>query len=241
MEVCKLCKQPSKLIKAHIVPEAFWPKVSDVGSPKIISNSAGFYPKKSPIGVYDENILCEACDNSLGQLDQHACEKLLKANDQKTLYNRGEIIAHEYPSADAKMLVAFVASVAWRASVSTHNFYGRVDLGPYEPLIASALNNAKELPAHIHVFIGEFEKQTEGFLNPHWTRFEGVRVWVIYAGRFVLYLKLDKRELPDPFDKLRLEHGKPVWTIAREWQTSKEFHLMRKLVLSNQTAFVKAV
>jgi hypothetical protein len=58
MECCRLCRQPKKLIQAHVIPEAFFRemRVGDGAPPLLVKT--GEYPRRSPIGVYDQTILC---------------------------------------------------------------------------------------------------------------------------------------------------------------------------------------
>ncbi len=71
----------------------------------------------SQTGISDSNILCAACDNTLGIYDKHAVEisRLLGTSSEKIGIKSFEIhnkkVNHEY-------LALFAASVVWRASVS---------------------------------------------------------------------------------------------------------------------------
>jgi hypothetical protein len=52
---CKLCGVDKKLVKAHIIPEAFFkPLRSGKNAPLLIR--PGDYVKRAPIGVYDKTI-----------------------------------------------------------------------------------------------------------------------------------------------------------------------------------------
>lgn len=188
MAICNLCKKDKRLVKAHVVPEPFWPS-SESGTPKLLSNIEGAHPKRSPIGVYDEGILCETCDNSLGQLDQHAVERLLRSQARKALMDDHNCIGYQHEYACPETVRKFIASVAWRASISTHPFYSRVKLGPYQEMIGNALRDGTALDHSTHAVLGEFDNPIGGFLDPHWIRMDGVRVWLIYAGRFIFYQK----------------------------------------------------
>ena len=56
--ICRGCNQDKKLVKAHIIPESFFRGLRGEKEPaKILSNRKDFYPKKSPIGIYDTEIL----------------------------------------------------------------------------------------------------------------------------------------------------------------------------------------
>ena len=72
MAQCRLCAEDRKLVKAHVIPEAFFRVLRAGGeTPILISNVANTYPKRSPIGVYDQNILCEDCETMFSQVDDY--------------------------------------------------------------------------------------------------------------------------------------------------------------------------
>ena len=112
MGICRLCGEEKPLIKAHIVPAPFWPNATS-GMPKLLTNTEGIFPRRAPIGVYDEEILCRTCDQTLGILDQKAAENLLQAKPVP-LFGSARDIGYHYPNYQSDDLLSFVASVAWR-------------------------------------------------------------------------------------------------------------------------------
>ena len=74
-------------------------------------------------------------------------------------------------------------------------------------------------------------------LNPHATRFDGVRFWLIYASRFIFFIKVDKRVTPKVFDEYVIRKGRPIVTIVRSFDQSKELPILRKLARGNPGAF----
>ena len=56
--LCRLCGNTGKFVKAHIIPEAFFRILRKDGStPLLVTGTPNQFPKRSPIGVYDEGIL----------------------------------------------------------------------------------------------------------------------------------------------------------------------------------------
>lgn len=100
--------------------------------PKIIS--------KQPTGEYDGNILCAECDNiKIGQLEDYASKVLYSGNLSKN--NLLKISAFPNPGGTAHTLVEnllysefklFLLSILWRASISSRDYFNKVQLGPYE-------------------------------------------------------------------------------------------------------------
>lgn len=230
---CRLCLEERQLIKAHIIPRAFWPL--DECTPKVLSNNSGIYPSRSPQGVYDPDILCGKCDAELlGPLDQHAAKALLRGK-RKVLSFRGMAI-RQYPEAEAAKIRVFVASVAWRASISKHRFFARVKLARYEDVIRQMIMGVQTEQGSIEIAIAEFDG-AQGILDPHQTRFDGVRFNLIYADRFVFYIKTDRRPCPEFLVEGLVRPERPVITIPRSWYQSKERDLMQRIARSHPKAF----
>lgn len=236
LPVCQLCREERKLIDAHILPRAFWRLSKPSERPaKIISDSE--HPKVTRKGVYDQTILCRDCDNLIGTLDGHAVKALLKSEPISAARLGRSVLGKCYPRADATELTKFVASVAWRASISKQRFFHRVKLGPYEEPIRQWILTGGERPRGIEATLAEFDRYEVPILDPHQTKTEGVRYWVIYGDRFVFYLKTDQRPTPISLRPLALTDGQPVISVVRSWLTSKEFTIQRKLAYKNRGAF----
>jgi len=58
--ICKLTGKKGKPLKSHIIPHSFYRNImySDQNNTmKLVSNSANTYPQRSPIGVYDNEMV----------------------------------------------------------------------------------------------------------------------------------------------------------------------------------------
>jgi len=155
--ICKLCNKQTELIKAHIIPECFYRLDLYSGEiPRLVSNTAGTYPKRAPIGVYDENILCGPCDQEIGIYDQHACELLIRNVGQfsKRLSDDGRPMFLSVPHFDYNKLKLFLMSILWRAGISDQKFFDRVSLGPFLDKLHSMIVNKDPLAIvkHLPVF-----------------------------------------------------------------------------------------
>jgi hypothetical protein len=235
MPICKLCTEDKKLIKAHIVPRAFFllpPPTQDAA--KAISDND--HPKRVRDGIYDMEILCGECDGKLGLLDQHAAEHLLQKGTTGKVELGRTTFGHFYETADPEILRKFVASVAWRASISNHYFFRVVKLGRYEELIRGALLGINDLDP-IDVVLGEFDKDGAAMLNPHRTRFGDINFWVIYASKFIFYLKVDQGRCPPDFTAYKLQKDQKVAAVLRSWMESRERDVMVGLARRNPNAF----
>jgi hypothetical protein len=60
---CKFCGNDISLIKAHVIPAGFFRRAKQgKENLKLITNKAGEFTKRAPIGVYDETIVCSSCE-----------------------------------------------------------------------------------------------------------------------------------------------------------------------------------
>ncbi len=240
MAFCRLCRKSRKLINAHIIPRSFYVALDNSEGPmKIVASQPGAYARRSPNGIYDPNILCAECDNAIGgQLETHAVEQLLRPRERLAVSDSGTHLAHIYAGADPNRIFRFIASIAWRASVSTQAFFRSFDIGLWEEQLRPILLDREfSLSAHQPDFdanIVEFDQWSVPFLLPFRTRIEGLSYLCIFAARFCFYLKLDRRPTSDPLDETALSartaRGDTV-TLLQCWKTSKERQAMREILL----------
>ena len=239
MTVCRLCDQKKKLIKAHIVPRSFLQLSADVDkAAKILSTKQGYFPKRTLTGVYDQGILCKDCDAQIGVFDEHAASSLIHSKNVQS-FKEKDVKLKFYNDAKPKMIQKFILSLAWRSSVTSHEFFSRVRLGPYEEKIREYLLSDDIDIFKISASIAEFDDRNfdTSFLNPHCSKFDGVTVWHFYANRFIFYVKADKQKLPRCFEPIRLQPGKVVMSLVREWHESKEKAAMVQTAKANPNAF----
>ena len=244
MTHCKFCGQERKLIKAHVIPEAFFRDLDDgSGAPLLVSGTPGEFQKRAPTGVYDRTILCADCESIFGAPDSYAAEIFLNKFDTyfQPVEFAGELIALLSPTADQMRILHFLVTVLWRASVSTHKFYSRVKLGPYESLGLSA---AKAAPASVPCefdAIFSFWKEsrydtiTAPLLDPTPERWDGVRGYRLYLGKCVAYIKVDQRPFPAGLKASSLREGDQLVLLGRSFERSKDFQAMRRTALRSQS------
>ena len=109
--ICKFCGLDRPLIKAHIIPKAFFMPLRKGKKPaKLISQNG--YPKKSHIGVYDKEILCNVCEKKFQLWDDYGQKLLLQESDQLTprIYH-GKVVGYEINEFDYSRLKLFFLSI----------------------------------------------------------------------------------------------------------------------------------
>ncbi len=91
---CKGCGEDKKLVRSHVIPEAFFRGLRDGNTaPRMLTNIEGKYPKKAPIGVYDQTILCADCENVFQLYDDYGCTVLLKDEEKHEKLMKDDFLA----------------------------------------------------------------------------------------------------------------------------------------------------
>jgi hypothetical protein len=133
---------------------------------------------------------------------------------------------------DYRLLKLFAIAVLWRASVSSHSFFSRVRLGPFE-------ENAREMllqrdPGDATTFATLFSVWDDGteplWMDPIAERWDLVRSYRFYLGRFVTYVKVDSRPLPEQLAKAALTPEGPLHVVSRQLAASKDFRVAQHIL-----------
>lgn len=235
MTICKLCAQNRKFIKAHAIPEAFFRELRvDGASPLLISGKTGQFPKKAPIGVYDEAVLCEVCEPLFGKIDDYGIDVLLRKFDQyfDPVQGNGSVASFESVGADPNRLLQFLVTVIWRASVSSHKFYANVALGPHEVAARAAVNIGEPLSPIFDAVLSRWRDEggrvpTTVLLDPRREKWFGVNAYRLYLGEIVAYIKVDARPFPPAMRLLSLRSAPPVRIVVRTMSESKDLQAVR--------------
>jgi len=233
--ICKLCDRETKLIKAHIIPEKFFICLrSEKKAPELHSNVKNVYPKRIPIGIYDKNILCAACDNKIGVWDNYAQNLLLgEFSEENAIHVNGEKVAYKIENYDFDKLKLFFLSIIWRASISSEPFYEKINLGPYQDVIKKMILNADPgAEDQYQVVLAKFsDPNIKSILDPHMDKFDHVNFIRVYLTGFVAYIKVDKRKCPGFMNDLFMRGNEPLILPLRDVQGSQDGQLLKELHL----------
>lgn len=202
MGICRLCLEEKKLIRAHIIPKGFYKYLYPENGKKeallIIRNNDKSL--RSPVGEYDENILCADCDGRLGIYDNYAQEIILKSTPEPFLDPQN---VWKIDNVDYDLLKMFFISLLWRASISKREFFEEVDLGPYEKKCRLAIleNNSGSVDDYSLIFTKFTSNESKEILNKNITvpirhRVENFNFYIIYLpNAYKVYIKVDKQSL----------------------------------------------
>jgi hypothetical protein len=211
VRVCKLCANEATLIDAHVIPRSFWEIDHALPAPRTITNIKGEFPKRIPIGVYDQTIVCDRCERGFSDYDSYAADLLLSRFKEfgEVRDDSGKLTAYLHHDPDYRRLKLFVIAVLWRASASSHQFFIRVHLGPFEKKAREML--LRRDPGNATTFSVWFSVwDSPMIMDPFAECWGGVRAYRFYLGRFVAYIKVDKRPFPEPFASAVLSPNGPL-------------------------------
>lgn len=228
---CKLCGEPAALVNSHIIPRAFF-DLKPTEPTTLFSNTPGQYPKKAPDAVYDR-IVCDSCERSFSLYDDYAI-KTLKLNlaHYRRVQQFGGPPTLIASNIDYRLLKLFCVSVLWRASVSMHPFYKRVQLGPLEKKAKEILASgqpgiANEFAAWWSFFDIDWEFP---ITDPFRERWSGVTAYRFYFGRVIGYFKADRKPTPQQFCDIEIAQNRDLILVGRDFQKSKDLQTARRLM-----------
>jgi len=248
--ICRLCLQHKKLVKAHIIPKwvfkNLYPNPKNIDARLIMVDTKTLYSKRKPIGIYDNSILCEKCDGKIGKYDEYAKKIFL---DSQLMNHPSLEKAYLTQQVDILKIQLFLISLLWRASISNLREFKKINLGNYEEKFRKVLFENK-LGLSIEVIIGKFDSKiiptltNKSILLPFKTRIDGINTYIVYLPRgFKIWIKVDKRNFPNPLNKIAISNMKSKILVMKlgDYEKSKEFKIMSSLAnkIPNHYAKVK--
>jgi hypothetical protein len=156
----------------------------------------------------------------------------------KTVWHEGVATGYELTGADSKRLKLFFISLLWRASVSTHSFYKRVSIGPWEEHARKMVRAADPGKAdEFGVVLAKFDARWGNtILNPHAGKLVGINYVQFYLGGFVGYIKTDRRQWPEPLSQFLVTPESCVLVVGRDTAGSPELPVLREMARQPKNA-----
>lgn len=235
--ICKLTGKEDTPAKAHIIPESFYLIDKDVNEPSLLAtNSKGIYPKRSWKGIYDDSIVTQEGEKYFLKCDDYAFKLLVEQfASAKPLELKGSIVGYMYDNFDYDKLKLFFLSVLWRAAVSSHPFFKRVDIGPHLEIIRKAIiesdpGNSDFYSTVLALFDAGDERNWAKIMDPFKGRIADITFYTFYLGNIVAYIKVDKRKARTPMREMQIDPNKPLYLVKRNFWDSKEVSIMRNIV-----------
>jgi hypothetical protein len=237
---CKYCGKTTNLIDAHIIPESFFRDIDLSRSGlRMYSAKEDQHPKRSPIGVYDTGILCQACEDKFAPFDDYAARLLIQREFQRESIDDEEgHLGYYIFDVDYRRLKLFGMSVLWRAAISSQDYFNYIRLGSH---FFSLDRMVKDLnpggPQDFSLLIWEelFPDNKVVMIKGYRTRIlDGLRFYAIPMGKFVLLIKVDRRNIEDiESNMMILKPNTPLAVSEIPFQGSKHEEIIRGIIKRN--------
>ena len=250
MPICRLCKSEGKpLVKSHIIPRSLFKLIAKGGPYSVYfkAQKSGVTTDYKQAGIYDDEILCKDCEARFSELDKHGNQVLSRPRGEADVYRDPQGVACGFILRDLKyeLFKRFLLAVLWRASVSSHEFFRRVDLGCHEDRILNILLNDKAISAETYssILIHPIGQRYPGTILPPWThRLDGVRFYRLYFPDVIALIKVDQRRTPEWLSRVQLQSSGDNYMIFlpyRGLQEEKFFANMKKFIHAHELAASK--
>lgn len=209
---CPFCTRSGKRVNAHIIPRAFFEDISIDGS-VLKQREIGAHPKRLPIGVYDDEIWCQSCEQKYGKYDDYAIDIL------RTPLEKFDPLHHAYELAieKPKELKLFFIALLWRASTSNKRLFNNVSIdsfsGSAKKLLTSGSAESREDFSTIISFSGNDEKL---IADPVKVRHSGVLFYRFFLGRFTADIKVSRLPTPKELQHAVIGHDQVLAIIRVE-------------------------
>lgn len=240
MGTCKWCGiETESMAKSHIIPQAFW-NYDGKTDKKLFCNTD--YAKRSPIGSYDDDILCLKCETDFNYIDSQASDILLK-NFEKNLIpfnDKRDEVALQISGRYRDKIKRFLIYTLWRASVSNRDEFKGVNLGPYEDIIRTKiLENASFSPHEFGFLASKVAKPSGQFmpLKRYKRDFSGRNYYLVMLSDYTFDIKVDSQNAPKPYDAFVEYENVPFIKMEESPQKLKE--AMRETLLEYNRRFKK--
>ena len=225
----------TKLIKAHIIPRGFARVMMDghKHNIKITIDNVGM----TQHGIYDPNILCNECDNKLGEYDDYALDICRRFPKEHVVNSDG---LFEMANVDGDLFSIFVLSVLWRASITSRQEFRKVALGAYETEAQSViykgtpLNGMPSYQLLVARYTSAKIRPERNYTSPTPFTIAGLNGWGFALGGFRVMAKIDPRPLPNELGQAIVNGSTRLVGAFVNYDTTTEGLSMLNMAWSNR-------
>ncbi len=232
---CRLCNSHD-LINAHIIPKQFFEIDGKIYSSKLP------YTQRIKQGSYDSNILCGKCDGGLlSSLDTAGYDFFLgpiENKHKKRIYGsfQNDFMDIYEVEIQNQLIHKFLYSILWRASITTRGEFRKVDIGSkHEENLKSLFCSSQLIDIYKYPIVLCYLENLpiDKFpLMPFKTRgFANINYYKMYLGRYIINIKVDKRNDDRMFPKeLTMGHNGKVVILSYDYNGSNEQKSVLKIL-----------
>lgn len=234
--LCRYCGELKPLVKAHIIPEAFFRAIGTGKDAPILVSDTSPWTKRVPIGIYDSEILCDGCERKFYKLDAYGTKTLLhtlRGDTLRPIRHNGSVIGFEAAGIDQETLLRFFVATMWRASVSHNPVFARVSLDDRYEALAKESVSGQELSPVFGVVLAVFkspegEDQSIGIMDPIHQSDAAVNSYRFYFGSYHAQIKVDERPFEPSLRAGALCQHDLLRIVRRDFGGSKDFEAMKR-------------
>jgi hypothetical protein len=242
--LCKLCGHERPLAKAHVVPKAFYPIIPDEPL-MLLSGAKNHWPKRLPVGIYDESLLCEACEAKYSRLDDEAIRilkpwpsrtQLLKDDDGFILKVDNKKAGYLIKSPDAAPLLQFFYFLLWRmAETSRPEMHLKLEAVLVEKLRLNVLSgDAADIGLRIYATRSK-GKAAETVVSPRIGIIDGITIINFEFQGFQFKVASDGLGI----DELALAKDRDWHILFEDFRETKLYASMRSIALRNPNPWAR--
>ena len=199
---------------------------------RLATNAKGKYNRKIPIGIYDKSILCEKCERTFSDWENYGYNLFVRNWEKfNRKHHNGKIEVYELKNFDYVKLKLFILSILWKASVSSHDMFSWVNLGPHAALLRTMI--LEKDPGNnddFGVMFQAFDKTKIGILNPTRSRLCNLNFYKVYLSHIIAWIKVDSQPFPDSENPLILQRERPLIIGNKSFTNSQEIRIMLGLI-----------
>lgn len=149
--ICALCQRQADLCESHIIPEFAYKPIYDEKHRMI-----AFSPQMPDERRYEQKgprcpLLCSSCEGRINTSFEDPFKRFwIDADPLKEIKDNSSLVV---ANTDYSRFKLFHLSVLWRASVSSHETFWQVDLGPHSDTIRHMLWDENPGPSWLYPIV----------------------------------------------------------------------------------------
>lgn len=222
--ICGLCAESGrKLVDSHVIPKALMVGGLGEGEFLAMAGTAGqSYVQRLRTGVYSQ-IVCQACEESFHTDDERLIALVRALPQLPRIYDRGEAIGVELKGFSATEVRRSFLSLLFRAALSQHSMFKKVDLGPHlEELRQFIGTDTLECPPQFSMFLRVVDDPLSSIaLSTVPERWSGVRTWRMYVPGITAVIRCDKRPFSSTLRPVELGRANPPMALSGAFSNSE--------------------
>lgn len=239
MPPCRLCGEDRKLVKAHIIPKAFYEPGE--GTMMLLTDREDTPPQRRPEGDYDGEILCGECEGIFMEWDDYAFKLLIERAGERERRQAAGMHYEVIEAYDYHKLKLFFMSVLLRADLSQRPIWQHVDLGKRKLTLRKYINRRRApAPDRFPVYVTKMSTaETYPMYMPPQKEFSDGAVFYRFSmGRFDFRIRGDSGGPLAGFRKANLNPGKPLFIVEIPMAGSADAAVIRRIMANSRNARV---